>query len=114
MARGTIIYGNPVRYFVNDKEVTKDEYDAAFPSKLADLFASGETLAAHQSSCWPMKSEAMACHPDQIPAIMERDRKAGVPTQRDRAGRPILTSRAHRRALMRVEGYHDNNGGYGD
>ena len=116
MARGKIVTaGSKVTYFINDTEVSKAAFDAAFPSKLAALLAApDEMLAAHGSTTWPMKSEALACHPDQIPEIMERDRQHGVPTRRDRTGRPVLTSQAHRQALMKLEGVHDKNGCYGD
>ena len=116
MARGRMVMrGSTILYFVGDKEVSKAEYDAAFPSKLASLLeGDGEMLAGGTKTCWPMRSEALACHPNQIPAIMERDRKHGVPTRRDKVGRPILTSRGHRRALMRLEKMHDKHGGYGD
>jgi hypothetical protein len=119
MARFRCTWGRNPKYFVDDREVTRAEFDAAWESRRGlrlsrPLEAGDVPLASSGKSCWPMKSEAMACHPKQIEEIMKRDRKHGVPTCRDRVGRPILTSRAHRKALMRLEGYHDNNGGYGD
>lgn len=115
MARGRIVIsGSVVTYFVNGGEVTKDEYDAAFPSKLAELLEDGATLPGGTKTCWPMVSDGLACHPDQIPEIMERDKRNGVPTARDGQGRPILTSRGHRRELLRLEGFHDKHAGYGD
>ena len=63
-----------------------------------------------------MSSDAMAVHPSQIEAIMARNKKHGVQgVSYDPAdGRAILADRGARRDLMRLEGVHDNEGGYGD
>ena len=62
-----------------------------------------------------MKSDALAVHPDQIPEVMARNKKHGVHVEYDpKDGRAILKDRGQRRDLMRIEGFHDNNGGYGD
>ena len=110
--RGKVIFhrrGN--RYFVEGNEVTKGEYDRAFPPKEIGL-----TLPAHSAGAWPMQpSIALAIHPEQIPEFMEHDKKMGVPTDYDPAsGEPIFRDRGHRREYTKVYGYHDRNAGYGD
>ncbi len=66
-------------------------------------------------SCWPMKSEALAVHPDQIPEALARNKRHGIQgVSYDRLGRAVLADRGARRDLMRLEGVHDNQGGYGD
>jgi len=65
-------------------------------------------------SGWPLASEAMAVHPDQIPEAREHDRRHGVPTDYDRLGRPIFTSREHRKRYARSYGWRDYDGGDGD
>lgn len=87
--------------------------------KLCEMFAEQRPPGGAAPSTWgtaaPIHSEAMAVHPDQIPAVMERNKKHGLGHIRyDRHGAPILTDRAMRRDLMRLEGLHDRSGGYGD
>ena len=67
------------------------------------------------SAGWPMKSDALAVHPDQIPEAMERNKKHGIEgVSYLKDGRAVLDSRKARQRLMALEGVHDNNGGYGD
>lgn len=109
--KGRIIgSGEKTRYLLNGKEVTKAEFDRAFPDK--KMAANGECslLGWHK----PIASEAMAVHPEQIGEVMERNKKHGVHIEYLPDGCPKLTSREQRRQLMRIEGYHDNNGGFGD
>lgn len=67
-------------------------------------------------TCWPMKSDALACHPEQIPAMLERNKKHGVTgvTYDPVDGRAVFADRGARRMLMALEGVHDKRGGYGD
>jgi hypothetical protein len=37
-----------------------------------------------------------------------------VPTEIDAKGRPRMDSREHRKQIMKLNGFHDNDGGYGD
>lgn len=85
------------------------------PCRCADL-ASRQPPRGHTSGCWPMKSDAMAVHPDDIPAALERNKRHGVAgvTYDPKDGRAILADRGARRDLMKLEGVHDKNGGYGD
>lgn len=69
---------------------------------------------AHKPGNWPMKSEAMAVHPDQIGEAVADAAKKGVPTEFDREGRPIWTSPGHRKRFCEAYGAYDRNGGYGD
>lgn len=110
MARGKVIFGTVDRYFVNDKEVPKAEYDAAFPDK----WEPGEMLPAQLPECWPMVSEAVAVHPNQRAEAHADAIKKGVPTDFDQLGRPVFTDRGHRKKYMKAYGVHDRNGGYGD
>ena len=81
---------------------------------LCELFAEYLPPGGQLPTTWPMTSEAAAVSADQVPAAMERDKKAGVPTQYDKTGRPVFTDRGHRKAYLRSHGYRDNSGGYGD
>lgn len=70
----------------------------------------------------PKESLALKVHRKQIPAAMERARKHGVPTNYTADGKPIITSRAHQKALLKLENsfkpkedhLFNQDGGYGD
>lgn len=62
----------------------------------------------------PKLSDALKVHPRQIPAAMARDKRHGVPTDYHPDGRPIITSRAHQKRLIKSLGYFNQDGGYGD
>jgi putative FmdB family regulatory protein len=69
---------------------------------------------AHHAGNWPMKSEALGVHPDQIGEAVEQARKLGIPTEFTKDGRPILTSPGHRKRYAEALGFWDKNGGYSD
>jgi len=78
-----------------------------------DFFAEHNGFPHHPGN-WPIHSEAMAVHPDQIKDAMARDAKCGIPTEYDKHGRPIWTSQRHKKLYCESYGYFDKNGGYGD
>jgi hypothetical protein len=107
--KGRIVYSTPERYYLGDKEVVKEEFDSAFPPKEI-----GPTRG-QAASCWPMNSEALACHPEQIQEAMERNKRHGITgVSYGKDGTAILSDRGARRDLMALEGVHDKHGGYGD
>lgn len=96
--------GDKTRYVLDGKDVTKEEFDRAFPDKPirhGDDFAIG----------WhkPVLSDALAVHPAQIPQAMARDKAHGLNVEYLPDGRPILTSQAQKRKMIRSLGYHENN-----
>ncbi len=106
----TIYHRNgTVEHFIDGKSASQAEVDETFPPKKI-----GVPLRAQTSTCWPMKSDALAVHPKQIKAVRERNKKHGLHIEYARDGRPILQDRGQRRDLMKIEGVHDRNGGYGD
>ena len=116
MARAKITYGRFGRkhFYIDGKEVTEREFNRAFPSKIEDLLASPTLLPAQTPTCWPMVSEALAVHPKQVEQARIRNRRHGVAVDYLPDGRAILPDRGARRDLLRIEGFRDNNGGYGD
>jgi hypothetical protein len=111
--RGQIIYkkgeGPPV-YCIDGNEVTKEEFDLAFPYKPLE----GKAPGGQHPAGWPFKSDALAVHPKQIPEAMARDRAHGIETEYDpEDGRAIMKDPGHRRAMMKSLGYHDNDGNDG-
>jgi putative FmdB family regulatory protein len=77
-------------------------------------FIGEQSGVVHVPGNWPMKSDAMAVHPDQIGEAQESSVRKGVPTQFDRDGRPILTSAAHRKKFCEAYGYWAKNAGHSD
>lgn len=70
---------------------------------------------AHRPGNWPMRSEALACHPDDVRAATQSASKAGVPTEFDsKTGAPIFTGAKHRKRYCEAFGFFDRNAGYSD
>lgn len=63
---------------------------------------------------WPMKSVALAVHPEQVAEAQAYCRKVGVPTEFQPTGEPILRNRRHRKEVARAFGVIDRDGGYSD
>ncbi len=98
-----------VSHEIDGLPATQEEVDAAFPPKRI-----GVPLQSQTSAAWPIKSDALAVHPRQIKKVMERNRKHGLHVEYAKDGRPILADRGQRRELMKIEGAHDQQGGFGD
>ena len=63
----------------------------------------------------PIVSNSAGVHPSQVEQARESAKKRGVPTDFDSKGRPIFTSRKHRKDYCeKVRGLHDMDGSYGD
>lgn len=99
------------KFFVDGREVTREEYQHAhesLPSKLHELF--GEEVMTDSSAGWPMASESWAVHPAKIAEQMELDKAKGAPlTRYDDLGRQIFESRGHRKAYAKAHGLIDRN-----
>ncbi len=64
---------------------------------------------------WPLKSDAVGVHPSDAGRASEADAKGGVPTDYDhKTGQAIFRDRKHRAKWLKLHGYHDRSGGYGD
>jgi hypothetical protein len=94
------------RYEIDGKEVSKAQFDAAFP----------DLPLGPQQVCFfpPLASDAMAVHPHQVEEAREDARRKGVEVEFLPDGRPVFTSRAQRRAYLKAYRFFDRNGGYGD
>ncbi len=84
------------------------------PCRCEDL-ASGCPPMGYSGGTWPMKSEGMAVHPEQIQEALDRNKKHGITgVTYDRNGTAIIGSPREKAKLMKLEGVVDKNGGYGD
>lgn len=99
---GRIVYGSPRRYYLGDREVTRAEFDAAFPAK-----AVGGGPAVQGTTTWPLVSEALAVHPKQVAAANARNKRHGVGTRYRRDGMAVIPDNGDRRRLMKLEGVRD-------
>jgi hypothetical protein len=113
-----VTYGNPIRYYLDGEEVSEAAYRAASKDKLDQVVgkkAQGVDPHSQTSACWPMKSLALSCHPSQVAAITARNKQHGITgVTYEKDGTCIIADRGARRDLMRLEGKHDKQGGYGD
>ena len=97
-------------YWIDGVQVSKDQFDLAFPDAPAGGGRAGDSFHGWK----PIVSEALAVHPDQVEEAREHSKAMGVPTEFLPDGRPILTSRSHRKSYLRAYHFHDRDGGYGD
>ena len=57
------------------------------------------------TTTWPQHSDALGVHPSQAEEARESAKRRGVPTDFDKAGRPVFTSAAHKRAYAKAYGF---------
>lgn len=110
--KGRIVYGknDQKTFFVDGKEVTEEEFHRLLPSRQSSGGVPGNSLVGWTPIC----SDALAVHPLDRQEAMDDARRKGVPTDFLPDGRPVLTSRSHRKAYLKAYGFHDRGGGYGD
>jgi hypothetical protein len=118
MAAGKITYGNPIRYYVDGKEVTKSKFDEVFPGHpvKGDCRRRINTLM-ETSKAWPRLSDALGVGAGQKEKAEELYRKKGVPTEfvPDGCGgySAVMRNNAHQRDVLKALGMKNNDGGYG-
>lgn len=115
--KARIVYGtrkSKDRYYIDEKEVTREEFDAAFPNRVDQLLKTGQMLPAHTTTCWPMISEAAAIHPEQIAEATEWNKKMGDHVKYTSTGEAIFTSRRQRKEHLKNIRLRDKNAGYSD
>ncbi len=69
------------------------------------------TRAIKGKGKWPIRSEAVAVHPDQIKEAVAFSKRHGVPTEYDKLGRPEFRSPGHQRRHGKAWG-HRNKADY--
>lgn len=107
-----------MKYFINGREVTQEEFRAGAKSDWLDGPAmTANTYTEHD----PLISEGLGCMKRQVPAMRQMIQSEGIQgVQILDNGQARITSRRGRNQLMRalseIRGYqhHDMDGGYGD
>lgn len=105
---GKITYGRTgaKKWLLDGKEVSQEEFEAAFPPKPLE---SGECPFGPALTGWPIHSLALGYHHTQREEATAHLAKLGVPTEIDPQGRPVLRNREHRRALLKALKITDRN-----
>ena len=78
-----------------------------------------DIAAEHQGTkpkpgTWPMHSDFAGVNPSQNREAYEHSVREGVPTEFDKTGAAIFTSREHRKKYLKIAGLYDRDAGYGD
>lgn len=83
---------------------------------LCELFSEGVAFSDVEMCRMsnPKLSESLAVHPLDVQAASDHAKMHGVPTRFEADGRPVITSRAHQKALLKTLGFHNKDGGFGD
>ena len=101
-----------MKYSLNGKEVTREE----FLKGANDDFLQAPAMAANTYSAHdPLVSDGLGCMKSQVSDLRQVIRKhniQGVAVKND--GQLEITSRRGRKELLRVRGFCDNDGSYGD
>lgn len=105
-------HGDKTSWWIDGREVSQAEFEEHFPPacSLESVGTCGSSLVGFKA----IHSDALGVHPKQITEARESAIKKGVPTEFDKKGRPIFTSRLHRKRYCEAYGYFDRDGGYGD
>jgi hypothetical protein len=98
------------RFFLSRAEVTEEEYRAVYPLPEPGTGVPGGPSA----SGWPLKSDALAVHPSQIAEANERNARAGCSVRYQEDGRAVIPDKGEYRKVLKIEGYHNRDGGYCD
>lgn len=103
MIDGVVSRSDGDHYYLSCKEVSEAEYRAVYPAPSMDG-PLGHGLGGNYSAGWPIHSEALAVHPEQIREATEDASRRGVPTSFDGLGRPIMTDSRHFRRYAKAYG----------
>ena len=99
--------GDKRRYFLKGnrgwQEVAKEAFEEVFPNKPIGLF--GTEAPSH----WPIVSDALAVHPDQVEEARASAEAHGVPTEVMPDGRIVIRSREHQFRYCRAYGFYNRD-----
>lgn len=98
-----------VIYRINGKEVTRQEFLRG--AKGSGVPRITNTYRGHD----PLISDGLGCMKSQVGEMREAIRRRGIQGVRVKdSGQLEITSRQGRKEVIRMRGFNDNDGGYGD
>ena len=101
-----------IKYKINGKTVTKQEWDARPGYGLRGGVPYG-TVAYTESK--PLLSDGLGCMKSQVPEMRQEIKRRSIQGVRVLAnGQLEITSRRGRRDVLRMRGLVDNDGGFSD
>lgn len=101
-------YVGHIQYMIGDSIVSRDEW-----VKAGGDVKIGKTppRPLNWRGKWPLKSAALAVHPDQVAEANERNRQHGVNVEyHPNTGKAIIPDAAAYKRLRKLEGVHDRDG----
>ena len=96
-------HGAKTTYWIDGKQVSKEEFDAVCPDK--PLGGAAALVGWKKLGC-----DALAVHPDQVKDAIELSIQKGVPTHFDAEGTPQFESKGHYTRFLRAYGYFNKDG----
>lgn len=102
-------FENVTVYLLGGREVTREEFDAAFPSKLDELLGGNgvEVMTNTRPGCWPMVSRSMGVLPSQVAEGNADLKKAGVNCHYEKNGGLVIPDQAAKKKVMKHKGTTD-------
>lgn len=79
------------------------------PACLTCQFSGGQYGGHSNGSGWPMKSDALGCHPSQVNEHNERAKRHGINVKYDSEGFCHIPDRGVHRDILNLEKMHINN-----
>lgn len=110
-------HGHGKTFWVDGIQVSQEEFWKACPPReggSGDDGGGGQTCGSSLVGFKPIHSDSLGVHPRQVKKAQESAASKGVPTEFDKKGRPIFTSRLHRKRYCQAYGFFDRDAGYGD
>lgn len=78
------------------------------------MLREGSPSGGQATTTWPQTSVALSVHPKQVEQANARAKRHGIAVVYKPNGDCVISGRDARRKLLRLEGFHDKSGGYGD
>jgi len=97
--------GAPASVKVGDKVACRDR-----AAEAPLCFVKGSQTPVKQGhGKWPMTCFASGVHPSQAQELRDHLKRNGVPTDVNKDGDPIYTSKEHRKKALKARGMHDKS-----
>lgn len=79
---------------------------------LCELFATGLVPDGMRQACWPIKCEALACHPKQVDECNQRAKRHGINVEYDRQGFCHIPDQGNYAKILKLERMYNKSEGF--